>query len=72
MAVHLEVGGPLFRDRLVAGVRRALSTEGMTTRGYSGHSFRIGAATTASVADVEETVIKSWAGGNHGYAVKHE
>ena len=37
----------LTRDRFVARVREALSTAGVNATSYSGHSFRIGAATTA-------------------------
>ena len=67
IAVRPAGSGPLFvfqdgsfltRDRLVAAVRRALSSAGMDTRGYSGHSFRIGAATTAALVGIEDSTIK--------------
>lgn len=67
VAVRPAVDGPLFvfkngtyltRDRLVACVRRALNTAGIDTKGYSGHSFRIGAATTAAMVGIEDSIIK--------------
>ena len=39
---------PLSRDRLCHELRLALMTAGVDTTGYSGHSFRIGTATTAA------------------------
>ena len=67
IAVRPAVNGPLFvfkdgsfltRDRLVSAIRRALSAAGINTTGFSGHSFRIGAATTAAVVGVEDSTIK--------------
>ena len=51
-------GRPLTRPRFVAEVKCALARAGMDSRGYSGHSFRIGAATTASERGIGEAVIK--------------
>ena len=57
LAVRPAVNGPLFvfangtpltRDRLVEAVRRALQQAGVPATGYSGHSFRIGVATSAA------------------------
>ena len=45
----------MTRERLVSCIRRALSDAGI---GYSGHSFRIGAATTAALAGIEDSTIK--------------
>ena len=42
-----EDGRFLTKDRFVKGVRDALSQAGVDASQYSGHSFRIGAATTA-------------------------
>ena len=67
IAVRPAVNGPLFvfkdgsfltRDRLVSAIRRALSSAGIETTGFSGHSFRVGAATTAAVVGVEDSTIK--------------
>ena len=43
---------------LVAAVRCALATAGVNTLLYSGHSFRVGAATTAARAGLSEATIK--------------
>ena len=51
-------GRPLTRARFVAKVREALTQAGINCAPYSGHSFRIGAATTAAKQGVEETTIK--------------
>ena len=51
-----EAGSPLTRSHLVKQVRQALSQKGIDVSKYSGHSFRIGAATTA--AGIPETTIK--------------
>lgn len=67
VAVRPAVNGPLFvfkdgsfltRDRLVSAIRRALSSAGIDTNGFSGHSFRIGAATTAALVGIEDSTIK--------------
>ena len=67
MAVRQAVDGPLFvfangtpltRDRLVKAVRRALLQPGVPAAGYSGHSFRIGAATSAAEAGLQDSVVK--------------
>ena len=60
--------GPLFifadgrlltRRRFVELVRAALASAGVDQRHYSGHSFRIGAATTAAAKGIEDSVIKT-------------
>ncbi len=67
LAVHPNHPGPLFvspagiplsRGHLVAAVREALHSHGIDTSLYSGHSFRIGAATTAAQAGIGDAVIK--------------
>ena len=42
-------GQPLSWPALVAGIHRALVSAGVDVSRFSGHSFRIGAATTAAV-----------------------
>ena len=54
----LANGHPLTRSVLVTKVRSALSTSGMDVDKYSGHSFRIGAATTALRAGISDAKIK--------------
>ena len=51
-------GSPLTRERLVAAVKRALERAGVSGAGYSGHSFRIGAATTAAQFGLEDSMVK--------------
>ena len=51
-------GSHLTREQLVQHVRQALKAAGMDTEGYTGHSFRIGTATTAALSGVEDSVIK--------------
>ena len=68
VAVRPDREGPLFvfqdgsfltRDRLVMAVRATLQSAGVDASGYSGHSFRIGAATTAARRGVEDSTIKT-------------
>ena len=65
MAVRPHLTGLLFidgsfltRDRLVAAVREALQEAGIDSAQYTGHSFRIGAATTAAQAGLQDSVVK--------------
>ena len=60
--------GPLFvfsdgrlltRKRFVTLVREALAAGGIDQDKYCGHSFRIGAATTAAARGIEDSVIKT-------------
>lgn len=60
--------GPLFqfqdgrfltRLRLVEELWRVLSEAGIDSSKFSGHSFRIGAATTAAAKGMEDSVIKT-------------
>lgn len=60
--------GPLFwfadhryltRQRLVGAVRDALRRAGVDQSKYNGHSFRIGAATTAAANGLEDSIIKT-------------
>ena len=55
---HFENGSPLTRDAFVKEIRSALRLTGVDTEHYSGHSFRIGVATSAAAAGVEDAVIK--------------
>ena len=52
-------GSPLTKQRFVDRVRDAIIRTGVAMRGYSGHSFRIGAATAAAEAGLEDSVIQS-------------
>lgn len=49
---------PLTKTRFVAKVREALQAVGLPCDKFAGHSFRIGAATTAAKVGVEDSVIR--------------
>ena len=51
-------GSPLRRRQFVLRVQGALTQAGVSGELFNGHSFRIGAATSASQAGVSETTIK--------------
>ena len=52
-------GTPLSRARLVTELREVLSQIGLEVANYSGHSFRIGAATTAARAGLSDSFIQA-------------
>ena len=52
-------GSFLTRDKLVAAVRSALNQAGVDSSSYTGHSFRIGAATTAAEVGLQDSLIKT-------------
>ena len=49
----------LTRERLVSAMRTALQQTGIDARRYAGHSFRIGAATTAAQCGLPDSLIKT-------------
>ena len=53
-----EDGRMLTRDRFVSHVRAALTSAGVDPAPYSGHSFRIGAATAAGSSGLSPVMIK--------------
>ena len=56
---HFGDRTPLTKARFTTKVRDALAAVGVECTSYSGHSFRIGAATTAAMAGVADLVIQS-------------
>ena len=67
LAIRGQHAGPLFcfqdgrcltRSRLVHNLRSVLSQVGVNAANYSGHSFRIGAASTAAAKGVPDSTIK--------------
>ena len=54
-----ENGRLLTRERFVAAVRESLASAGVDTAKYSGHSFRIGAATTAAERGIQDSLIRT-------------
>ena len=55
---RFENGTPLTRMKFVDKVKEALSLAGVDCTAYSGHSFRIGAATTAAKRGISDATIK--------------
>ena len=51
-------GKPLLKKTFVGEIRKILVTLGVPQGQYAGHSFRIGAATTAALAGVEDSTIQ--------------
>ena len=49
---------PLLKPSFVFEVRKALSAVGLPAGDYAGHSFRIGAATAAAAAGIEDSTIQ--------------
>ena len=69
LAIHPTSQGPLFvfwdgsyltRDKLVALLRAGLRLMGIDPSRFSGHSFRIGAATTAAQVGIQDVTIKMY------------
>ena len=54
-----EDGRLLTRERFVMAVRESLATAGVVSSDYCGHSFRIGAATTAAERGVQDSLIRT-------------
>ena len=57
--LSLADGTPLTRTKFVMMLRTVLSKVGLNEDLYAGHSFRIGAATTAAVAGLPDYLIKA-------------
>lgn len=51
-------GRPLTRSRFVTALRAALRKAGYDDEKYAGHSFRIGAATTAAQCGIQDSLIQ--------------
>ena len=56
---RFQSGSPLTKTRFVARVRSALLEVGIPYQNYSGHSFRIGAATAAAQAGLQDSTIQA-------------
>ena len=52
-------GTPLSKTKFVEAVRQAMSAAHLPAQDYAGHSFRIGAATTAAMAGVQDSTIQT-------------
>jgi hypothetical protein len=56
---RFETGIPMTKAKFVESIRAALRQAGIPQAGYSGHSFRIGAATAAARAGLPDSVIQA-------------
>lgn len=56
---RFQSGAPLTRSAFVTRVSQALTLAGIEANKYSGHSFRIGAASTAAARGIEDSLIKT-------------
>ena len=54
-----STGEPLSRTTLIMSIRHTLTDAGLDVSRINGHSFRIGAATTAAQAGISDSTIKS-------------
>ncbi len=54
-----QSGDPLSRPRLVQAVRSGLASAGLDLSRYNGHSFRIGAASTAAATGLPDSLIQT-------------
>ena len=52
-------GSPLTKSTFTAKIRAALCTVGLPEDNFAGHSFRIGAATAATKAGIEDSVMQT-------------
>ena len=52
-------GSPVTKYQVINRVRLALQTLSLDDKAYAGHSFRIGAATTAAERGLEDSLIKA-------------
>ena len=55
----LQAGTPLTRTYLVEQLHAALQRMGLNHSCFNGHSFRIGAATTAAMQGLEDSLIQT-------------
>ena len=56
---HFSSGQPLTRDSFVKEVQLALLSRGVEAAAFTGHSFRIGAATTVAAHGLPNSLIKT-------------
>ena len=66
-------GSPITQQALISSLRTTLTKAGIDCTHYSGHSFRIGAATTASVKGVLEATIQTlgrWSSGSYKWYIR--
>jgi len=55
---HWQDGTPLSKAKFVEAVRQGLAAANLPAQHYAGHSFRIGAATTAAMMGLQDSAIQ--------------
>ncbi|XP_060070770.1 uncharacterized protein LOC132557283 [Ylistrum balloti] len=56
---HIHSSTPLMRHTFISYLKETLSRVGINNKSFNGHSFRIGASTSAAAAGVEDHVIQT-------------
>ena len=56
---HFEDHTPLTKSKFTSEFRRLLNQAGIDSTSYAGHSFRVGAASTAASAGIEDSLIQT-------------
>ena len=56
---HFQDNAPLTKSKFTAKFRELLLLAGMDPKHYAGHSFRIGAASTAAAKGIEDSLIQT-------------
>lgn len=68
-----SLGQPLTRTEFLSLLKQTLQAAGLSDTAYTGHSFRIGAATSAATANIEDHMIKTmgrWASDSYCRYIK--
>ena len=55
----MKDGSPLRKDHFINVIRTALASAGINTSSYAGHSFCIGATTTAAQCGIQDSMIQT-------------
>ena len=61
-------GTPVTKPFFVAQLNKSLAWAGLSSSSYKGHSFRIGAATTAAIQGSRKMKFNVWSDGNHKHS----
>ena len=56
---HWQDGTPLSKTKFTEATRQALTAAHLPAKDYTGHSYRIGAATTTAMAGLENSTIQT-------------
>lgn len=56
---HFKDCSPLTKSKFTASFRKLLDQAGINSSHYAGHSFRVGAASTAAARGIEDSLIQT-------------